>query len=83
MPSQQRRHILRSSHCHPLRDSLSEARNQLVLLHRRALTSRSRQEAMGWLGEALHLIQDSYSNAHTQRQITSGIQPIVYIRFYG
>jgi hypothetical protein len=38
---------------------------------------------MGWTGEALHLIQDSYSPAHTERVIGTGRRrPIKYIRYY-
>jgi hypothetical protein len=36
-------------------------------LHSRALGAATRREACEWLGEALHLLQDSYSSAHTER----------------
>jgi hypothetical protein len=86
-PAQQRRHALRRDLCQPLSAALSDMRNQLVLLHANALrasTRRSRSLAMGWIGEALHLIQDSYAPAHVER-ITAGggRHPIVYIRYYG
>lgn len=86
-PAQQRRHALRRDLCQPLGDSLSDMRNQLVLLHGRALASMAaggRREAFQWLGEALHLIQDSYAPAHVERiSGTGGRYPIAYVRYYG
>lgn len=82
-PSEQRRHVLRRSLCQPLAAALAEARDHLVSLHTRAMATSTRAEFFGWLGEALHLLQDSYSEAHTQRSRASGLHPITYIRFYG
>jgi hypothetical protein len=86
-PAQQRRHALRRDLCQPLSSALSDIRNQLMLLHANALrasASRSRSAAMGWIGEALHLIQDSYAPAHVERATAGGGRyPIVYIRYYG
>ena len=83
--SHQRRHVLRRSLCQPLREALRDARRQLLRLYARAASARSRREAFGWIGEALHLIQDSYSPAHTQRRRgrPGGPHPIVYIRNFG
>ena len=36
-------------------------------LHRRAMRAASRSTALEWLGEALHLLQDSFSSAHVER----------------
>jgi hypothetical protein len=36
-------------------------------LHRRAIRAASRSAALEWLGEALHLLQDSFSSAHVER----------------
>jgi hypothetical protein len=86
-PAQQRRHALRRDLCQPLADSLGDMRNQLVLLHARALASMvrgARREALQWLGEALHLLQDSYAPAHVERIAGAGGRyPITYVRYYG
>jgi peptidoglycan hydrolase-like protein with peptidoglycan-binding domain len=83
--AEQRRHTLRRFKCQPVADALTEARNQLVTLHRHALAAPTRQLQFEILGECLHLIQDSYSNAHTERRWggAGGIHPIVFIRFFG
>jgi hypothetical protein len=85
--AQRRRHALRRDLCQPLADSLSDMRNQLVLLHARALASMARGnrgEAFQWLGEALHLLQDSYAPAHVERIAGAGGRyPITHIRYYG
>jgi hypothetical protein len=63
----QRSHSLRRAVCQPLATALREIRGRLVELHGLALLSQRRgrrQAAMEWTGEALHLIQDSYSAAH-------------------
>ena len=83
---EQRRHALRSAVCQPLRDALSEIRNQLARLHGQALRanmSGTRQAALGLIGEALHLIQDSFSPAHTERVLDGATNPIRYIRYFG
>jgi hypothetical protein len=82
----QRSHALRRSVCQPLMQALREIRGRLVELHGHALLAESRGQrraAMEWTGEALHLIQDSYSPAHTERVIGAGSRrPITYIRYY-
>jgi hypothetical protein len=82
---EQRRHTLRRTKCQPVSDALSEARNHLIRLHSLALAAPNRQIQFELLGEALHLIQDSYSNAHTERRWggLGGFHPIVFIRFFG
>jgi hypothetical protein len=82
----QRSHALRRSVCQPLLQAVREIRGRLVELHGLAVHAESRGQhraAMEWTGEALHLIQDSYSPAHTERVHGAGIrQPIKYIRYY-
>jgi outer membrane protein OmpA-like peptidoglycan-associated protein len=82
-PDEQKRHVLRKTKCQPVADALSDARNHLIFLHSLALGAPVRQTQFEWLGEALHLIQDSYSNAHTERVAAGGRLPIVFIRFFG
>src|ERR1700686_1945073 len=86
-PSQQRRHALRGKFCEPIRQALREVRGQLSDLWTRAVRQQRQgaaAAAMGWIGEALHLIQDSYSDAHVWRiRGTAGRYPIVYIRYFG
>jgi hypothetical protein len=85
-PAQQRRHVLRATLCQPVRDALSATRNHLVHLHSQALTAPSRAAAFEWIGEGLHIVQDSYSTAHTERAFGAGLggtHPIRYIRFFG
>jgi len=49
-------------------------------LHRRAMRAASRSAALEWFGEALHLLQDSFSSAHTAR--AGGTGPIRRIRAF-
>ena len=86
-PAQQKRHALRRDLCQPLRDSLADLRNQLILLHSNALRSMARGArpvAFQRLGEVSDLIQDSYAPAHVERGAASGgVYPIVYVRYHG
>ncbi|GAB4464544.1 MAG: hypothetical protein OHK0037_18670 [Elainellaceae cyanobacterium] len=81
-PSQQRRHMLRRHKCQSLEEALSEARQQLVAIYQRIMAAPAREAAFEWLGEALHLIQDSYSPAHTERE-NGGAGAIRFIRYFG
>ncbi|HIK39299.1 hypothetical protein [Thermoleptolyngbya sp. M55_K2018_002] len=81
-PSQQRRHMLRRHKCQPLEETLAEARQQFVAIYQRIITAPTREAAFEWLGEALHLIQDSYSPAHTERE-NGGAGAIRFIRYFG
>jgi hypothetical protein len=59
-------------------------RSRFAGLHRRAMRAASRTAALEWLGEALHLLQDSFSSAHVERAGGTGrIRHIraFYIRF--
>lgn len=84
LPDQQRRHALRATLGQPLAAALRDARMHLAALHGRALGAGSRQAAFLLIGEALHLIQDSYAPAHVQRlKGAGGRHPITYIRYFG
>jgi hypothetical protein len=80
-PAEQKRHALRRENCQPTRAALDETREHLRELHGRALTAGGGRDTWLWLGEALHLIQDSYSPAHTERMLGDN-HPIIYIRSY-
>jgi hypothetical protein len=81
-PSQQRRHMLRRHKCQSLESALAEARQQLAAIYQRIMAAPTREAAFEWLGEALHLIQDSYSPAHTDRE-NGGAGAIRFIRYFG
>jgi hypothetical protein len=83
-PDEQKRHTLRREKCQPVADALSEARNHLESLHSTALSSVHPKTQFETLGEALHLIQDSYSEAHTERLwgAPGAVHPIRFIRLF-
>jgi hypothetical protein len=81
-PSQQRRHMLRRHKCQPLEETLAEARQQFIAIYQRIMAAPTREAAFEWVGEALHLIQDSYSPAHTERE-NGGAGAIRFIRYFG
>jgi hypothetical protein len=86
LPDQQRRHVLRRSLCQTTVSALDDARRTLHTLHLQALQafrSGNRTAALGWAGEACHLIQDSYSAAHVERDFSAPGAPIRYIRYFG
>jgi len=86
-PSQQRRHALRAKFCDPIRTAIRQIRGHLSGQWTNALKEQRRgamRAATAWIGEALHLIQDSYSDAHVRRiRGAAGRFPIVYIRYFG
>ena len=88
-PPEQKRHALRRTRGTSTTAALSEIRNHLLLLHSRALSAGragNRRAMFEWIGEGLHLIQDSYSQAHTARDninIVSAPHPIRKVRFFG
>jgi hypothetical protein len=72
-PAEQCRHALRRTQTTPLRAALAEIRQHFIRLYRRALAARSRPGvASEWIGEMLHQIQDSYSQAHVVRAYRAG-----------
>jgi hypothetical protein len=84
-PGAQRSHALRRAPSTSQGAALSEIRKHLATLYSLALRSPNRATALGWVGEALHLIQDSYSGAHTDRALGAGVggrSPIRRIRVF-
>ena len=60
-------HSLRSTPASSTASALRLIRARFATLHRRALQAANRTTALEWLGEALHLLQDSFSAAHVER----------------
>lgn len=74
-------HSLRPSPSATTATALGLIRARFISLYRRAMRARSsRQTALQWIGEALHLLQDSYSGAHVDR--AGGTGRIRYIRAF-
>jgi hypothetical protein len=84
LPSLQRQHFLRATVCQPVRSAYREA---LARLYNRfeAAVGASGARRFHHAGEALHLIQDSFSEAHTERVHTAAgpTGAIRFVRFYG
>lgn len=80
-PVEQKRHALRRLPCQLTRSALAEIRAHLLVLHGKILSARGGRDSWLYAGEALHLIQDSYSPAHVERAL-GGTNPIIYIRSY-
>lgn len=80
-PAEQKRHALRGFPCQLTRSALADIRSHLLMLHGKVLAAKGGRDTWLFAGEALHLIQDSYSPAHTERAL-GGANPIIYIRSY-
>jgi hypothetical protein len=83
--SAQRSHALRRTSSTSQAAALSEIRRHLATLYLLAIRARNRAIALGWIGEAMHLIQDSYSGAHMERALgrgPGGTSPIRRIRAF-
>jgi len=65
---EQHRHALRRTLSQSTSAALKEATDHLKKLHREALAASSKDTRLHKTGESLHLIQDSFSPAHAQRQ---------------
>jgi hypothetical protein len=81
---EQRRHALRGRLCQEVGAALQDARKHLTNLYNKALATGGSAQ-FGLIGEALHLIQDSYSPAHAERDQLMGppyLGAIRYIRVY-
>jgi hypothetical protein len=76
---EQKRHFLRSG-MQPSWNAWFSATDHLQILHQNILASTSRLDQLGLIGEALHLIQDSFAPAHVEREPLTG--EILYIRVY-
>ncbi len=73
-------HALRPTPSSTVPAALRLIRARFAGLHRRAMLATSRATALEWLGEALHLLQDSFSSAHVER--VGGTGRIRHIRAF-
>jgi hypothetical protein len=60
-------HSLRPTPATTVPAALRLIRARFAGLHARAMRATKRSTALEWLGEALHLLQDSFSSAHVER----------------
>jgi hypothetical protein len=77
-------HSLRPTPSSTVATALRLIRARFVRLYLRAMRARNRATALQWLGEAMHLLQDSFSSAHVERAGGTGrIRHIraFYVRF--
>ncbi len=65
-------HALRPTPSSTVAAALRLIRSRFLRLYYRAMRAANRTVALEWLGEALHLLQDSFSSAHVQRVGGSG-----------
>jgi outer membrane protein OmpA-like peptidoglycan-associated protein len=86
---QQHRHGLRAALCQKMPAAIERIRSYLANLYECVLSMPTpqvpdRNAQFELIGEALHLIQDSYSPAHMERNWggPGGVHPILYIRFW-
>jgi hypothetical protein len=83
LPREQKRHFLRATVLQGTRAAWTDATSHLRDLHRRILafsTSRA-PEQFRLIGEALHLIQDSFAPAHVNRDPSTS--RILFIKNFG
>jgi hypothetical protein len=73
-------HALRPTPTSTVSAALRLIRARFAGLHRRAMRATRRSTALEWLGEALHLLQDSFSSAHVER--VGGTGRIGHIRAF-
>jgi hypothetical protein len=82
VPGEQRRHFLRQTILHTVSTAHREATDHLRSLHGRILAlAAGSDEQFRLIGEALHLVQDSFAPAHVDRDASTG--RIRYIRNFG
>ena len=65
-------HALRPTPATSTPAALALIRKRFTDLYRNALRAPNRPTALGWIGEALHLLQDSFSSAHVERSGPAG-----------
>lgn len=65
-------HSLRPTPSTTVPAALRLIRARFAGLHARAMHATNRSTALEWLGEALHLLQDSFSSAHVERVGATG-----------
>jgi hypothetical protein len=73
-------HALRPTPSATMAAALRLIRARFANLYLRAMRATSRITALEWLGEALHLLQDSFSSAHVER--AGGTGRIRHIRAF-
>ena len=73
-------HSLRPTPSSTVAAALRLIRARFVSLYLRAMRARNRRTALQWVGEAMHLLQDSFSSAHVER--AGGIGRIRHIRAF-
>lgn len=73
-------HSLRPTPSSTVAAALRLIRARFAGLYLRAMRATSRKTALEWIGEALHLLQDSFSSAHVER--VGGTGSIRYIRAF-
>lgn len=66
-PASQAAHSLRATPSTSTAAALATIQAKFRTLYGTALASATRLDALGWLGEAMHLLQDSFSTAHVDR----------------
>ncbi len=80
--SEQKRHSLRRDLSQPFTAALADIRAEFFRAHAAVLAERDPRRRMRLIGVVLHLIQDSFSPAHTERNPASG-WCLSYIRNFG
>jgi len=73
-------HALRPTPTSTVAAALRLIQARFAGLYARAMNAGTRRAALEWLGEALHLLQDSFSTAHVER--VRGTGPIRRIRAF-
>jgi hypothetical protein len=71
-PAEQRRHCLRRTPGTSTPAAIAEIQAWFTTLYRRAMSAPTAATAFEWIGEAVHLLQDSYSQAHAERAYGAG-----------
>lgn len=66
-PAEQRKHALRATHGQTTADALRDILTEFFSQHRGILRERVPAERLRRIGRLLHLLQDSFSPAHTDR----------------
>jgi len=79
---EQKRHALRREYGQPLAAALADIIASLRAQHSAILTEPDPTKQLHRIGQAMHLVQDSFSPAHTDRRPGSG-WCIAYVRNYG
>jgi hypothetical protein len=81
LPSDQKHHALRGTYFQPQPSAFADIVRELRAQHAGILVEPNRTRQLYKIGHATHLIQDSFSPAHTQR--VSPTWCVRYIRNYG